>query len=435
MTETPLASLHPIPQKLAHRRVTLIVGLAFASNGLALGAMSFALAGLREDWRLDPAAAALLLLVSSVGQSLGAILIGGLADRFGRRPLLATTAGLVALGLALGSVAPGLGALAGCFFLAGLGFGGVAPVGSSLLSEFAPPSARGRLMAWTQVLWVSGYCGSALAGALLLPTLGWRPVLGLGLLNALFALLAPRLVPESPRYLLAHGRAPDAEALARRYGIPLAAAPATRRPPHASLAELFAPAFRRRTAVLWTTWFVMIAAYNGPVVLFPALLGGMGQGIEPAARSALLVALAQFPAVLAAAAVGDQVGRRPLLVAALGVAGAGAALVGIASSGPLLVVGGGALAAGLLAAWPPILAYAAELYPTRMRATAAGWAGAVARLGAVLSPLAASTLLGAWGGSLGALFGLYALLLVGAALVVFIWGEETVGRTLEELSR
>jgi MFS transporter, putative metabolite:H+ symporter len=87
-----------------------------------------------------------------------------------------------------------------------------------------------------------------------------------------------------------------------------------------------------------------------------------------------------------------------------------------------------------MAAWPIILGYTAELYPTRVRATAAGWAGVVSRSGGVAAPLLLGFLLSSWDGGVGLALGVFGVMLALAALLVAFQGEETRGRTLEELS-
>ena len=77
----------------------------------------------------------------------------------------------------------------------------------------------------------------------------------------------------------------------------------------------------------------------------------------------------------------------------LGVAALGSFGLAVGGSELAIILGGGALAGGTLAAWPIILGYTAELYPTRVRATAAGWAGVVSRSGGVAAPLLMGVLL------------------------------------------
>jgi putative MFS transporter len=422
--------------------VTVLVSLAFTGNGVALAAISFSLPGIRREWDLSPLELGYVPLAVAVGQVGGALFWGWLADRWGRRRAFAGTIAMAAAATGLAGLAPNTVLLMLLLGAAGVGVAGVAPVAASLLSEFAPPRVRGQLMAWTQVWWAGGWCLAAAGGAALTANLGWRWILAIGGSPLALALLSWRMTPESPRFLLAHGKQAEAEALAadleRRYGVHV---PLPRQQPAddrssalRDLLELWSPLFRRRTLTLWLAWLSMVAAFNGPVNWLPALLSASGGDEALAARLSLIVGLFMLPAGLLCVALIERAGRRPLLVISLALAAAGT--LGLMASGSELVIilAGGALAAGLLAAWPVVLLYSAELYPTRLRGTAAGWAGAISRLGGVVAPLLLGALLSSGPGGLGLALAIFAGGLLLAALLVIAFGEETTGRTLEELS-
>jgi putative MFS transporter len=425
-----------------HWLITGLVSLAFAGNGVTLSAVSFALPGLGREWGLSTAELGVMTAAVSGGQVVGALLIGWAADRVGRRRVFALTLALMALATAAAGLAPGPAAVALLFLVAGVGFGGVAPVAASLLGEFAPPAIRGQLMTWTQIFWAAGWCLTGFAGALLAGSLGWRAILGISVIPLSLAVLAWRVTPESPRFLLAQGRRAEAEALVReleeRHGVrlplPEQQLADKRASPLHNLRELWSPAFRKRTFMLWSTWLVMLASYNGPIILLPAMLVAAGADEALAARTSLIVALFMVPALVLSLFLIDRIGRRPLMVASLGTAAIGAFGLGVADSQLGIILSGGALAGGILAAWPTILGYTAELYPTRVRATGAGWASAASRIGGVGAPLLIGHLVQSSGGDRTLALGSIAALLVVSVVLVLVTGEETRGRTLEELS-
>ena len=441
--DLPPQHLHPSragarrPGALASR-VTLLAGLAFASNGLNLGALSFALPGLRASWGLTPWQAGLVAAVHGAGQLVGGVAAGHAADWVGRRAGYASTIALSALAMGAGALAPGLGWLAPLMFLAGVGFGGVAPVAGSMVGEFAPREIRGALMGWTQIIWTLGWIVAALGG-LASHGVAWRLVFAVGGLPLVLAVVVPWVVPESPRFLLAHGRREEAEALARRlwerFGTQIEL-PVQEHGARTSLAahlrELWSPRFRRATLLLWTVWWVMIGVYNGPVVFLPAMLAA--QGFLRAERVSLLISCVMIVPTVAATVLLDRAGRKPVLIGALSLGVAGAAVLAAARSELGLVVGGIGLAGGVQAAWPVILSYAAELYPTRIRATATGWASAAGRSAGVLSPAALGLLIHDWSSGRAAAAVVCAAALVGAIAIVIVFGQETAGRTLEEIT-
>lgn len=428
-----------VRRRALHHRVTLIAGLGYGANGITLGVVSFALLGLASAWRLSPGQASLITAAVGAGQLIGGVSAGYIADAIGRRGAFGLTIACSSLSAAAAAAAPTLAWLVAAMLLMGVGFGGVTPVATSLVSEFAPADRRGALLGWTQVLWATGWVVAGVGGVLIAGTLGWRGTFAIGALPLALAVAGPRLIPESPRFLLAHGRRGEAEALAaalgERYGVALDLPdqePASPASMAAHLRELWSPRFRRRSFLLWSVWFVMIGAFQGPIIWIPAMLGAAGAW-RPAEAS-VLVALMMVPATVATTFTLDRVGRKPVIVAALGVAAAGAVVVAVARSEAALVLGAGALAGGVLASWPVILAYAAEMYPTRIRATATGWASAAGRAAGIAAPLLLAALMHTWTTGRFQALSVVAASLVAAIGIVIVFGEETVGRRLEEVA-
>jgi putative MFS transporter len=439
-TDAPVAPRHRTRGLSFHWLITLIASLAFSCNGIAFAAMSFALPGLRREFGLGTEQLGLISAFVSIGQTTGSLFVGWVADRLGRR-VFAVTIALAALATAGGGLATEPWQVLVAFVLAGLGNAGVSPVASSLIGELTSPRLRGPALAWTQVFWTSGWCLTAVGGALLASNFGWRWILALGLLPLGLAIWAWRVTPESPRFLLAHGRRAEAEQLVAdleaRYGVRLPLPEQQRARPRGNplqtLLELWRPGSRKRTFTIWLTWFAMIASFNGPIVWLPAILAGSGASEGHAATLALIVSLFMLPGSFVSVFLIERSGRRPVLLWSLGVGMFGCLGLGFARGDLAIVLAGGALAGGVLAAWPIILGYTAELYPTRVRASAAGWAAAFSRLGGVFGPWLLGALLGASGG-LALSMGVFAALLAAAVVVVKLLGEETRGRTLEELS-
>ncbi len=438
------------PLRPFHWRITLLAGLAFAGNGIDAGVVSFALPGVRADWGLTPGELGLILPAIGLGQLIGAIGCGSLADRFGRRWMFCTSAMVAGLGTGLAGLAPSPLILALVLFGSGLGFGAIAPVAGALVSEFAPPAHRGRLIGVTQVLWVLGWSAAALGGGWFAEQLGWRGILGLGAAPIAVALVGVFLVPESPRFLVARGRRREALDLSarmkRRHGIELPIAELPTRDtaglpgprenlaaaPLLGFAELWGARFRRRTFTLWTTWLAMNAAYTGPITWLPVLL--VSAGSARALELSALVGFSMVPATILSSLLIDRVGRKPLMQGSLGAAAIGSVILVLGRSDPVMTFGAIGVAGGILAAWPVVLSWAAEQYPTRIRATASGWASGFARLGSICAPVVIGLLLGVASESLTLALLPFAALLCGAVVSVTVFARETMGRTLEETS-
>jgi putative MFS transporter len=296
------------------------------------------------------------------------------------------------------------------------------------------------MMAWTQVFWVIGWSVAATLGGWFEAALGWRGILAVGAAPALLALVCWFVVPESPRYLVARGQHDRARALAdrlaSRHGVYIPVGPVGRVPVAqsllAQLATIWGPGLWRRTFALWATWMTMNAVFSGPIYMLPVVLEGIGA--DNPLRLSAFVGYAMLPASLVSVVAIDRSGRRPLMIGALLLAGCGALGVALGPTSTVVVAGGAVLAAGALAAWPVALAWASELYPTRLRGTAAGWAAGVSRLGSIAAPLIIGQLLLLSGSHTVALLP-FALALFAAVACVSVFAGETANQSLEDLTR
>ncbi len=151
------------------------------------------------------------------GAVVGAIIFGGLADRHGRRKLFFITLGLYAVATIGSGFAPGFYTFAVLRFLTGAGIGGEYAAINSAIQEFMPARLRGRVdLAVNGSFWIGAAVGAA--GAVLVldsgifpESWGWRIAFIIGGALALVILVLRRFIPESPRWLLVHGRRTDAE--------------------------------------------------------------------------------------------------------------------------------------------------------------------------------------------------------------------------------
>ncbi len=152
-----------------------------------------------------------------VGAVTGALLFGWLTDRVGRRTIFNVTLGIYVLGVLLSACAWDFWSFAACRFITGLGIGGEYSAINSAIDELIPARIRGRVD-----LMVNGsYWGGAVIGAaasLFLVSgavpigLGWRLGFGIGGVLGLSVLFIRHFVPESPRWLVTHGREDEAKA-------------------------------------------------------------------------------------------------------------------------------------------------------------------------------------------------------------------------------
>jgi MFS family permease len=202
-----------------HWRLLLALGVAWVFDGLeitlvgALGPALQASSGLNLSATEVGASASTYL----IGNILGAVVFGALADRLGRRRLFRITLSVYLLASAATGLAWDFWSFATFRLLTGTGIGGEgAAIGSAIL-EFTPARCRGHVhLIIASTYWLGAVLGALVTAPLLTPTLvpqnlGWRLAFIIGAAPALIVLFLRHFVPESPRWLLAHGRRAEAE--------------------------------------------------------------------------------------------------------------------------------------------------------------------------------------------------------------------------------
>ncbi len=428
-----LARLERLVPGPAHVRVLWLLGLGWAFDAMDVGLIAFTLPAIKKDLGLAAAAAGLLASAGLFGMLIGALAGGRLADLYGRSVLVRTSLLGFGVGSLLTAAAPGYGGLLLFRFLTGLGLGAELPVASSLLSELVPSRYRGRFLVWLEAFWAVGWLVAALVGFLVVPSLGWRVAFLVGALPAFYVLYLRQALPESPRWLLARGKEAAARAVVERLAAGAKEAGPAPEPKPArprGYLELFRPPLARRTVFIALAWFLLNAGYYGAFIWLPSLLHQQGFTLVRSLGYVLLMTLAQLPGYLSAAWLIDRVGRRPVLVGYLLLSGVFALLLGRAGSVAEILVYGSLLSFFNLGAWGSIYAYTPELFPTALRASGAGLAAAVGRVGGILAPYLTGALLARLGFT--GVLGMHGLFLLLAGAMALLVGIETRGRVLEE---
>jgi MFS family permease len=218
--ETTLpARLDRLPWSGWHWRVVVALGITWMLDGLEVTVVGAVAPVLEQANTLHLTEGQVGLTASAylAGAILGALLFGRLTDVFGRKRLFLITLG-VYLSATLATAASWSFASFALFrALTGAGIGGEYAAINSAIDELLPARVRGRAdLAINSTYWLGTALGSLLTLVVLDPrvlpeTIGWRAVFGLGAVIGIGVMFVRRYVPESPRWLLLHGRVPDAE--------------------------------------------------------------------------------------------------------------------------------------------------------------------------------------------------------------------------------
>lgn len=436
-----ITRLEKIPVGKFHYRLLMITGLGWMFDAMDTGIIAFVLPVLIKTWGLTTAQVGYIGSVGLVGMALGAVLAGSIADRFGRKKVFAAT-------LVIYSVATGFCGLAWSFesllvfrFLVGFGLGGQLPVAVTLVTEYAPPAERGRFIVLLESFWGVGWLLAAIIAYLIIPRYGWNIAFLIGALPALYVFKIWKSVPESVHYLLGKGQIQEAhnvvcemEKMAGLIPAEKMIAPQIGPKTQVSFADIWAPQFAKRTIMLWILWFGIVYSYYGIFTWLPSLMVGQGYTVIKTFEYVLIMTLAQLPGYFAAAYLVDRIGRKGTLSGFLAASAICAYFFGQGGTSGTVLLWGSLMSFFNLGAWGVVYTYTPELYPTRVRALASGWAAAIGRVGGILAPTVVGYMIIGNDGFTN-VFIMFAAVMLGVAVIVWLFGEETKGKSLQEISK
>ncbi|MBW9115300.1 MFS transporter [Rhizobium cauense] len=411
------------------RRLIGIFGLVWTADAMQVLAVGFTAASIAATFGLTIPQALQTGTLFFLGMLIGAVAFGRLADKVGRRQVLIVTVACDALFGTLSIFAPDFTSLLVLRFLTGVAVGGTLPVDYAMMAEFLPAKSRGRWLVALEGFWAIGTLIVALA-AWAASVAGvadpWRYIFAVTALPALLGLTLRFFVPESPLYLLRSGRAGEAKAIVNKmlalHG-KTALLPSDEIVAAPQVSEgIFSEPLRRRSLLILTIWFLVSISYYGVFTWMPAKLAGDGFGFVRGYGFLVFVALAQLPGYALAAYGVEAWGRRPTLIGFCLLSALGCLLFVVSPSDMLVGASLLVMSFALLGTWGALYAYTPELYPTASRATGMGSAGAMARLGGLLAP---SLMAFVVSGGLGLAIGLFAGLLVIAAVAAMAIDAET----------
>ena len=440
------ARLDRLPMTGYQRFIFGIIATAWFFDSIDLGSLTFLLGSIREEFGLTTAQAGLLSSMSFLGMFLGAAVAGMAADRFGRKMVFQVSMVFWGLGSLWCAYAPDAQTLGYARLLLGFGMGMEFPVALAIVSEFLPTVKRGRYLAILEGFWPIGFIAAGLLSLFFLTHFDWRTMFLCQAVPALFLLVIRIFVPESPRWLADRGRTDDAERVMKRIETnvlkrlpegeklpePKPIKTAAKGDRRFSFIELWTNGYASRTMMIWAVWFFALLGFYGLTTWLSALLQEAGHSVAQSVTYTITISLAGVPGFIAAAILLDKWGRKPTAMLMLLGSAAAAYFYGNAATTTMLIICGLFMQFFLFGMWSVLYAYTPELYPTRSRATGAGCASAVGRVGSLLGPYVIGIVLPTLGNS--GVFALGAGSFIVAALAIGVFGIETKGKSLEAIS-
>lgn len=455
---TMLARLDRLPLCRPHYLLLVMGGLGYTFDGMDAAIVAFLLPSAQKEWGLSTGELGIIGSATPFGFLFGAAIAGILGDRIGRRTVMMYALLFYSVFTVLAATAPSYEIFVAARVLAGLGTGAESAIIAPFLAEFVPAARRGWFLGALAGFFSFGFVGAALIGRFVVPTSdqGWRWAQVLSAIPVLMVLWWRRSLPESPRYLLLRGRTAEAEQVVADFerraelatGSPLPPVPAAtaedadadteaeegRRSPPVSDAVrfLWSHEMARRTAVVWTLWFVITFSYYGFFSWIPTLLIERGITVTRSFEFSIIIYAAQIPGYFSAAWCNERLDRRRTIAIYLVGSAISAFVLSQVDTSVAIVAAGAILSFFLNGVYAGLYAYTPEVFPTWVRATGTGLSSAFGRIGSITAP----SIIGFFAASLGfgGVFTMTTVVLAVGVIVVLVFGLHTAGRGLEELT-
>ena len=442
---TLIARLERVPFSRWHLRARVIMGSATFFDAFDALSLAFVLPVLVRLWGISALEIGWLIAAGYIGQFVGALLFGGLAERYGRIPSAAGATALMSIVSLACAFAGNFPTLLVLRLIQGIGVGGEMPVAAVYINELSKAKGRGRFFLLYEMIFPVGLMVTGQVGALVVPAFGWQVMFVIGAVPGLIVSGLLLTLSESPRWLIGRGRLDEAEKIITTIEasatVPLE--PVTEedlpRPAAASAnrtrwTELLSPVYRARTLVVWTLWASAYFVTNGLNNWMPTLYNRVyGLSLEQSLRAGTLTNVAQVIILLGCAFAIDRIGRRRWMTAAFTLGAILLAALGSFASGSVTaVIVLVTLGYGIVGSVNAVLyLYTPEIYPTRMRAIGTGSATCWLRLASAAGPLLVGYLV-AEGGT-AAVFLMFAGVAVAGAIAA-TQVLETRNRRLEDIA-
>lgn len=399
MTTDPRDILARSPMSRLQVAVVAITIALNALDGFDVLSISFASPGIADEWGIDRGALGIVLSMELIGMALGSVLLGGVADRLGRRPTIMLCLVVMAVGMLMATTVRNLIDLSFWRIVTGLGIGGMLAAINAVAAEFSNMRRRHLSVSLMAIGYPVGAVVGGIIAARLLRGNDWRAVFYFG--AAVTAAMLPVvyfLMPESVHWLTRKQPAGALErinrTLARMGHAVVAALPAISADVRKrSIADIFAPGLIATTVIMTTSYFFHITTFYFILKWVPKIVADMGFAASSAAG---VLVWANVGGATGGAVFGLLTLRynvkaltiAVLLLSTIGVSLFGRSPADLGQLSMICAIAGFCANAGIVG----LYALLAQAFPTHVRAFGTGFAIGVGRGGSVLAPIIAGFL-------------------------------------------
>ena len=384
-----------------HAGVLAWCAVIIICDGYDLAVAGIALPAIMKSMGVTAQNAGFMVSSALFGMMFGAIFLGTVADRIGRRRAIAICLALFSVFTAAAGLAQDPYMFSAMRFLAGLGIGGVMPNVVAQMTEYSPRKIRSTMV----TLMFSGYAVGGMLAALLgkgmIEAYGWSSVfLAAGVPVVLIPFILKSL-PESMPFLIRRNRLDELKSILARMEPSWRAGAGDRytvaaheRVEGAPIGKLFRDGRGFSTVMFWIAFFMCLFMVYALSSWLTKLMAGAGYSLGSALTFVLVL---NFGAVIGAVGGGwlaDRFHIKYVLVGMYALAAVSITLLGYKVPTGALFLLVGLAGASTIGTQIVTYAYAGQFYPTAARSTGIGWASGVGRSGAILAPIAIGTLVG-----------------------------------------
>ena len=366
-------------------------------DGFDTQSIAFVAPALRHAWEISPNTFGLLFSAGLFGSMLGAMILGPVGDRLGRKPLILASTLLFGIMSLLSAWASSVEMLAIYRFTGGLGLGGLLPNAIALVSEYSPRRVRSTTIVATFIGFPLGAVIGGMSSAHIIPAYGWEMVFIIGgVLPLILLVIAWFQLPESIKFLALNKKQPEqiASILARidpsqsaveveRLQLP------SNKPVQQPVKKLFMDGRAMWTLFLWLLTFSALLLTYFLVDWIPLVLVDAGIAQQNAIKGVALLNLGGIIGSIIISRISDKSGPYLAMSVAMGIAIVFIAAIGISTPAGAAVVLAIIFLAGFtfVGAQLNISAIAAINYPVEIRSAGSGWSIAAGRVGSIVGPL------------------------------------------------